>query len=169
MKSIVLVGLMGAGKTAVGKILSDKLGYEFLDTDNIIEQEENCKISDIFSSKGEQYFRELENKLVLRLQNEENKIISTGGGLFQNKENITNLAKNGYIIYLQASPEILYSRIKEDFSRPLLQNTDPLSKLSNLLKKRENNYKLANLTINTENKTINEISDEIIKEYYANS
>jgi shikimate kinase len=167
MKNIVLVGLMGAGKSTVGKALSEKLSFEFLDTDEIITQEQNLAITDIFSQFGENYFRQLEKNLVLKFSDFENKIISTGGGLVQDIENLNNLKKNGFVVYLQASVETLYSRIKDDNKRPLLQVDNPLEKLSEILIAREKNYKLANFIINTENKTIDYIVNELIREYNA--
>jgi len=167
MKNIVLVGLMGAGKSTLGKALSEKLSFEFLDTDEIITQEQNLAITDIFSQFGENYFRQLEKNLVLKLSDFENKIISTGGGLVQDIENLNNLKKNGFVVYLQASVETLYSRIKDDNKRPLLQVDNPLEKLSEILIAREKNYKLANFIINTENKTIDYIVNELIREYNA--
>jgi len=169
MENIVLIGLMGAGKSTVGKFLADKLGYDFIDTDALIEKEQSMSIPMIFEKFGEEYFRKLENELVVSLIKRENTIISTGGGLVQNLDNITNLSKNGVIVYLKADANILYERIRNDINRPLLQNTNPLNKLKELLIKREKNYKLANLIINTENKTIENIANEILKEYHANN
>jgi len=169
MKNIVLVGLMGAGKSTVGKFLADKLMYDFLDTDTLIEQEQNMSVSLIFKQYGEEYFRKLENELVLKLRKNTDTVISTGGGLVQNEDNLAKLAEGSLIVYLEASSNILYKRIKSDDSRPLLQNDNPLDKLNELLNKREKNYKLANLIVNTENKSIEDIADEILKEYYANN
>ncbi len=169
MKNIVLVGLMGAGKTTIGKELAKQLSYKFADTDELIEQQENCKITDIFSDKGEEYFRNLENKICKKLSGKENLIISTGGGMIQNIDNFKKLQVNGFIVYLQASHTVLYDRIKQETHRPLLKTHNPLEKLSDLLKTREKNYKLANFSINTENMSIEEITTKIIKEYHANS
>ena len=88
MKNIVLVGLMGAGKSSVGKLLAQKLNLSFVDTDEFIEKQENIKISDIFSKYGEQYFRDLENKVISDLATKTSLVISTGGGSVQNINNL---------------------------------------------------------------------------------
>lgn len=167
MKNLVLVGLMGAGKSTIGKALSKKLSFDFLDTDEVIIKEQETSISDIFAQFGESHFRQLEKNLVKKLSKLENKVISTGGGLVQDIENLDKLKENGIVVYLQASAEILYSRIKNDNTRPLLQVDNPLERLSEILSKREANYKLADFIINTENKTIDDIVNEIVKVYNA--
>ena len=166
-KNIVLVGLMGAGKTSVGRLLAEKLGIEFYDTDDVIENEAGCSIVDIFSQKGEQAFRELEKKTILKLSQKSGNIISTGGGSLENEENLKNLKKNGLIVYLKASPEVLYERIKNQKNRPLLKNGSPLKTLKELLEKREQAYKRADYIIDTALKTAEDVTNEIVKVYNA--
>ena len=160
-KNIVLVGLMGAGKTSVGEVLSKKYRLNFVDIDYIIEINAQMSISQIFSKYGENYFRELEKMTISSCSTKYNTIISTGGGALENQENITNLKKNGILVYLKASPNILYERIKEQGNRPLLQNEKPLKTLIELLKKREKNYLKSDIIIETDNKSIEEIVKEI--------
>ena len=162
-KNIVLIGLMGAGKSSVGKLLAEKLSYDFIDTDEYIEKQEQCAICDIFSNHGESYFRTLETNLISKLSDTYGKIISTGGGSVENPENLNNLKKTGIVVYLKATPSILFERIKADNTRPLLKNNNPLQTLENLLQKREQNYLKANFVIDTTNKSITDITDEILR------
>ncbi|MCQ2957449.1 MAG: shikimate kinase [Candidatus Gastranaerophilales bacterium] len=168
MKNIVLVGLMGAGKSTVGKILADKLSFSFIDTDEFIEQQESTKITEIFAKKGETYFRTLENNVISKISTKNSQVISTGGGSIQNPQNLTCLKDNGFVVYLKASSNILFERIKDDNSRPLLKTKNPLKTLDELLKEREINYNKANFIINTDNKTVDDIINLIIEEYNEN-
>lgn len=160
-RNIVLVGLMGAGKTTVGELLAKMYGLVFIDIDKAIERDAGMSISQIFATKGEKYFRELESSAILTFLNKSDSIISTGGGAVENDENLKNLKKNGAIVYLKASPEILFKRIKNENNRPLLKTQNPLETLKNLLNKREKNYLQADIIIETDNKTKEEIAKEI--------
>ncbi len=162
-KNIVLVGLMGAGKTSVGQELARKLNADFIDTDEVIEKKTGAKISEIFKNKGEVFFRELEKNTIAEIVNEANKVISTGGGSLENLENLNNLKKNGVVIYLKTTPEVLFERIKLETHRPLLHTENPLQKLKDLLEKREKNYLLSDIIVLTENKTVEQITNEIIE------
>src|SRR3972149_7672422 len=112
--NIVLVGFMGTGKSVVGKKLAKVLKRELVDTDKLIEKKAGKPIPDIFSENGEPYFRELESKVIEDISKKEKCIIITGGGVVLREENITNLKKNGVIICLNASPKIIYERVKHD-------------------------------------------------------
>lgn len=164
-KNIVLVGLMGAGKTTIGKLLSNITKKEFTDSDEIIEKEAGKTINEIFAEHGEKHFRDLEKNTIKKLSEKSNLIISTGGGSIENIENIENLKTNSVLFYLKTTPEILFSRIKTDTTRPLLKNPNPLLTLKNLLERREPFYKMADIEIETTNKTSDEIVKEIIEKY----
>ena len=162
--NIVLIGLMGAGKTTVGKALAKLLkSYKFVDIDAEIEKKENKKIVDIFKEKSEKYFREIETEVIQEVVQKQNQIISIGGGAFEKKENRKLLMSNGIVFYLRAGVNELYERIKGDTLRPLLDCADPRGRLQFLLNQREKNYKKAHFIINTENKTIDKIVTELIK------
>lgn len=163
MKNIVLVGMMGAGKTTVGKLLAKNLNREFADIDHIIELEQQKSIIEIFTDEGEKFFREIESNTIKKISQKSNLIISTGGGALQNIDNLSNLQKNGIVIYLKANIEELLRRVKDETQRPLLQEKDPLDVIKNLIKKREKFYLMADITIITDNKYPNEITEEIIK------
>ena len=162
-KNIVLIGLMGSGKTTVGKMIADELGYAFVDTDIIIEDLSKLTINEIFAQFGEDYFRELEIKVAEELSKQENLVIATGGGIVERIENLDNLGQNGSIFYLYAPPEELFGRIKHTRNRPLLNNQYPERTLHQLIEKREKYYNLADVKIDTVNKTPCEIAKEIMK------
>lgn len=139
-KNIVLVGFMGSGKTSVGKRLSIKLKREFIDMDDFIEKREGMTINEIFATKGEPYFRELEAEICQRYSVPKGKIIATGGGVIKNSINIENLKKGGVIYYLKSSPQKVADNLKNDNSRPLLNVEDKLSKIKELMAEREQLY-----------------------------
>ncbi len=161
MKNIVLIGIMGCGKTTCGNCLHKKLpDFELIDTDFEIEKKQNLQISDIFLKYGETYFRNLENDLIKNIINQNKKIVATGGGIVENIENINLFLKYDTVFYLNTPIKIIKERIISDNSRPLLDVIDEK------FMKRECKYKLAHFTINTYNKTIEQICDEIIGKYY---
>ena len=142
--NIVLIGCMGCGKTTVGKELSLRHGYIFVDTDDCIEEREGMSIGEIFEQKGEPYFRYIETALIREFSDTlRHAVISTGGGLPVREENTELLKKLGRVYYLSATPETLYDRIKEDDSRPLLNCEDPYRKLCELLLERHPRYEAA--------------------------
>ena len=162
MNNIILIGFMGSGKTAAGEIVAEKLGLRFVDIDKLIEEEQKMPISEIFSTFGEDYFRNLEKKMVTKISNEKNKIIATGGGVVLNPENMANLRKNGTIIWLAVSPEAARKRTKSDESRPLLQVTYPEKTIEELLSFRESLYAQADFKIETSNLLIDEVVKKIL-------
>jgi shikimate kinase len=163
MKNIVLIGFMGSGKTVVAKKLSKILKRQIIDTDKIIEQKKKIKIKKIFKLYGENYFRELETKAVKFVSNKKNKIISTGGGVVIRPENVKNLKKNGVIVYLKNKFETSYKRLKNKKDRPLF-NIKNLKKTRKLFNSRLKLYKnAADIIIETDNKKIDEVANEIIR------
>ena len=164
MKTIILTGMMGAGKTTVAKVLAEKLNIKSIDIDTLIEQNEGEKISEIFSNKGEKYFREIEQCTINKIftSTPKNLVISLGGGALENSKTREFLLNNSTVIYLKTSPEIIYERIKNNTSRPLLCGNMSVEKITEILEKREANYQSATITITTDNKTPEKIADEII-------
>lgn len=162
--NIVLTGMMGAGKSTIGKALSKILkDYTFIDVDNVIVDIEGMTISEIFEKKSEEYFRIIEKEIIQELSQEEDLIIALGGGAYENKETREILEENCKVIYLKSTVDRLFNRIKDDKNRPLLQCENPKSKLEELLKLREPNYLKAEYIIETDNKNIDEITKEIIE------
>ncbi len=165
-KNIVLIGMMGAGKTFIAKNLLKILkDFSLLDIDLEIEKNQNMTISEIFEKYGENHFRNLERKIIEQNTTCKNLIISLGGGAFEDKINQKNLKENGIIFYLKTDEETLFNRIKNEDNRPLLKTENPFETLKKLLQKREKNYLKADFVIQTDNKTVDIILDEIIKNY----
>lgn len=164
MKTIILTGMMGAGKTTIAHILGEKLNIKSIDIDTLIEQNEGEKISEIFSNKGEEFFRKIEKETIRNIftPDPENLVISLGGGALENPETREFLLNNSTVIYLKTSPKIIYERIKNNTSRPLLCDNMSVEKITEILEKREANYQSATITITTDNKTPNQIAEEII-------
>jgi shikimate kinase len=161
--NIVLTGFMGTGKTAVGKMVANKLGWQFFDTDEIIEEEIGMKISGIFANKGEPYFRELETKTVRLLALLDKAVISCGGGVVLRAENMDELEKKGYVVCLTASPEVILERTRGE-TRPLLKVKNPLQKIREMLQIREPYYKRCKLMIDTSSVSIEQAAGMIMKE-----
>ena len=160
---IALIGMMGSGKSAVAKILAKRLNYKLIELDEIFEQQQNTTISNFFKKFGEEKFRQIESN-ILKNSLEDNSIISTGGGIILKQENRNLLfSENILTIYLKASSEIIYDRIKNDKSRPLLLVENPKKEIENIIKKRESYYNQAKIKINTDDKTIDKIVEEIWK------
>ena len=159
---IALIGMMGCGKSAVSKKLAQRLNFNCYELDEIFEQE-NGKITDFFAQFGEEKFREIETNILKKYLNY-NGVFSCGGGIILKSENRDLLFKDNILtIYLEANSETIYNRIKNDTTRPLLQVENPRKKIEEILKKREEFYNLATIKITTDNKTINEIIEEIWK------
>lgn len=164
-KNIVLIGLMGSGKTSVGKLLAHKLNKKFIDTDEYIENEEKISINEIFSQFGEACFRNLETETIKKVCKSDDQIISTGGGIVEKPKNLEILRKNGIIFYLYAPVDELYERIRNEKNRPLLNNDAPKWALERLFSKREKLYELCDVKIVTTGKTIEQIACEIIEKF----
>lgn len=164
MENIILIGFMGTGKSSISSHLSFLLKMNEIDTDNYIVKQENLSIPDIFSQKGEEYFRNLETELLHNLQSKNSLIVSCGGGMPLREEN-QNLLKNlGKVFLLTASCETILNRVKNNKNRPLLNNNMNLEYISSMLENRkEKYYNTADFIINTDNKSISEICNEIIK------
>lgn len=164
--NIILIGMPASGKTTIGLELSKVLNnYVLIDTDAYIEKTIGLKITEIFTKYSEDYFRKLEYDAIKLLCTGQQKIISIGGGAFENPDNRATLLKFGKVFYLKSSLDILYYRISNDASRPLLQTNNPKEVLKKLLAKREENYLKAHHIIDTDcielNKIINFILESI--------
>jgi len=159
---IVLIGMMGSGKSTVGKLLAEQLGYTFIDLDDEIEKIENKKISQIFNDNGEQYFRKLEKEKIKEFVNTENTVISLGGGTFEDNDTQKILKNLSTIIYLKASPIVIFERIKKEIHRPLLHKNFSVETIEFILEKRKKNYEKAHYKIVTDRKTPQEIAKEIL-------
>jgi shikimate kinase/3-dehydroquinate synthase len=146
-RSIVLVGLMGSGKTSTGRRLAQKLGLSFVDADNEIEAAAGMSISEIFARHGEPFFRDGERRVMARLLADGPRVIATGGGAFMNEETRAQIAERGISVWLKADLDVLWRRVRKRSHRPLLQNSDPEATLRRLLKQRYPIYAGADLTV----------------------
>ena len=146
-KNMTLIGLMGSGKSIIGKELSTYYGIKLYDSDNEIEKKVGQKISDIFKNKGETYFRVIEEKVCLDLLEKENCIISLGGGSITSIKTRNKIEKNSFSIYLKVDVDILVKRLSNSIKRPLLKNKDKKNKLNEIYKERKKYYNDANLII----------------------
>ena len=144
--NLYLIGMMGSGKTTVGRILAKHLGYGFVDTDDVIVQAAGKSINQLFAESGEAAFRQLESDVLAQVCAFTKLTIATGGGIVMRQENWSYL-HHGLIVWLDVPVELLYSRLQEDSTRPLLHDVDPESKLRSLLEQRRSLYSQADLHI----------------------
>ncbi|MBU4128907.1 shikimate kinase [bacterium] len=164
MKNIVLTGFMGVGKNAIGKKLAKELGLKFVNTDDIIEKKEGITITQIFEKFGEKHFRKLEKEIIKKVAQGKNQVISTGGGVVLDQENISNLTENGVIICLWASPEMIRERTEKETHRPLLEGVSREERIKELLDYRKPFYeKSADYIIDTSHLTVEETVEKILK------
>lgn len=162
MKTIVLIGMMGSGKTTIGKLLGEKLTLRSIDIDVIIEQNEKRTVSELFQNEGEKYFRNIERETIKKNFTNKDLIISLGGGAFEDQLTQELLLKNSTVIYLKTSPNVILERIKNNTNRPLLKNQMTVEKIQSIILQRQKNYELANITILTDNKNTDKIVEEIL-------
>jgi len=166
-KNIVLLGMMGSGKSTIGFLLSKNINSSFLDVDKFIEKETNLKIHDIFQKKGENYFRDIEEKITLKLLKSKGKVISLGGGGFLNKNIRKEILKNHISFWLNWKSSTLINRNLKSKKRPIAFNSNE-NDLRKLIGERSNIYAEAKFKINCETLTKNMIVKNIIKLYEKN-
>src|SRR4249919_1332068 len=146
-RSVVLVGLMGCGKSAIGRRLASKLAMPFVDADEEIEKAAGKSIEDIFTDHGEPYFREGERKVLARLMRSGPQVLATGGGAFMNAETRTAIAERGISVWLKAELPLLVRRVSKRNNRPLLKGSDPQTVMQNLMDVRYPVYAQADITV----------------------
>lgn len=162
-RSIVLVGLMGAGKSSVGRRLAARLGIPFSDADTEIEKAHaGMPISEIFEVHGEPYFRAGEQRVIARLLQGGPQVLATGGGAFMNPETRAAVRESGISVWLRASPDVLARRIKRRADRPLLKDGDPAETLRRLAALRDPTYAEADITVDSREVSHDTIVDEIV-------
>jgi shikimate kinase len=162
-RSIVLVGLMGAGKSTVGRRLAQKLGLEFIDADSEIERAAGKAVSDIFRDHGEAYFREGERKVIARLLESGPQVLATGGGAFTNEETRQNIARRGISVWLKADIDLLMKRVRRRDNRPLLRAEDPEEIMRQLIAQRYPIYSQADVTVESRDVPHNSIVTDVIR------
>ena len=163
-RNIVLVGFMGAGKSVVAKELAKTLKKPAVSTDELIEKTEKATIAQIFEKKGEIYFRQLEREIVKKVAALDSVIIDCGGGVVLNPDNIRDLKNSATLIFIAATPGVIYERLKNQTNRPLLKGGDPQEKINELLALRQPLYKqAADYTVDGDRKTAAQVAQEIIQ------
>jgi len=162
-KNIALIGFMGSGKSIVAKLLAKQLGRNLINTDSLIVEREGMEITDIFSIKGEKYFRDVVEDVVFEVSQGEGLVIDCGGGIVLREQNINNLHYKSTIVFLKTSVEAIYNRVKNQTHRPLLNVKNPKAKIDEFLVSRLSSYEKADFIVDTSEKTIDSVVDEIIK------
>ena len=166
IENLALIGFMGTGKTTVGRIVAGQLHYDFVDTDDLIEKQAGKSVSRIFAEEGEPAFRERERQVVTELAQCQRTIIATGGGLGANPANIAALKQHALVVCLWSTVDGIYSRVRSQGHRPLLQGPNPLERMRELLLAREPFYKLADVLIGTEFRSIREVAEHVIHQFH---
>ena len=162
-KTIVLVGIMGAGKSTVGKILADRLGMRFIDADQEIERAAGCTITDFFEKYGEVEFRKGEERVISRILAGEPCVLATGGGAFMSEATRLLIKKIATSVWLRVSFEVLAKRLEKRSDRPLLQTADPQQTLKALIKKRYPIYNDADFIVDAENDGVDITVSKVIE------
>lgn len=162
-KNIFLIGFMGCGKSTMARILSDETGKELVEMDETIEDENAMSINEIFEKYGEQHFRDLESQLIVRIADRGGAVVSCGGGAVLREENVKNMRRNGKVLYLSATPETIYERVRHSTKRPLLNGNMNMEYIAQLMEKRLDFYEnAADEVICVDGKDTKEIASEII-------
>lgn len=167
IRNLALVGFMGVGKSSTGHLLAESLGYEFVDTDSLIEERAGKTTAQIFQEFGEKTFRELEVKVGILLAEKSRTVIATGGGFAVNPENMDRLRSHALVVCLWASPEVIYERVRHQDHRPLLRCPDPLDKIRRMLAEREPAYRKADVLVNTEQRTNREVAYQVLHHFQS--
>jgi shikimate kinase len=160
--NIVLFGFMGTGKTRVGRAVAERLDMTHVDLDDLIEAREGVAISEIFATKGEAYFRQVESEIAAEAARLARHVIATGGGVVLNEANIRALERTGVGICLSATPEAIYERVKDETHRPLLRVDDPMARIRALLEYRRPFYARVAHQIDTTGRPPEAIVDEVV-------
>jgi shikimate kinase len=163
--NLALIGFMGTGKSSVGRLVAERLHFDFLDTDDCIEASAGKPITRIFAEDGEAAFRQHESELVRSLEDRRQLVIATGGGLAANPGCLDSLKSHALVVSLWASPETIWQRVCHQTHRPLLQTADPQTRIRQLLTERDPFYRQADLLLNTEWRSPRQIAQLIINQF----
>ena len=156
---------MGAGKTSVGRSVAEQLGFEFVDTDALIESRTGKTINQIFATEGEPHFRSLEQSVVEQLAARDKVVISTGGGLPANQANLDSLKTHALVVCLWASSDRIWDRVKNQSHRPLLQTPNPQERIKEMLKTRAPFYRQADVLLHTDNRSQRQVCQQVLQQF----
>lgn len=165
--NLALIGFMGTGKSSVGRLAAAHLRYEFVDTDEMIEDRAGESIKEIFAQQGEAAFRECERQLVAEMTGWRRKVISTGGGLAASDANLASLKQHALIVCLWAAPEEIWERVRHQTHRPLLQGPDSLGRIRALLEQRTPFYRQADVLVNTAVRSAREVVQQVLHHFHS--
>lgn len=167
-KNILLIGFMGAGKSTVSAKLSELLAMEIMEMDAYIQKKEGMSIKDIFATNGEEYFRNCESNTLIELRERKRMVVSCGGGVPLREKNVELMKTSGYVVWLTATPEAIYERVKDSTERPLLNGNMNVPFIQNLMESRREKYeRAADIVIDTTGKEIEEICEELLQKLSA--
>lgn len=165
MKNIYLIGFMGTGKSTVAKALTASTNAKCIEMDELIEKQQQMAITDIFAKYGEQHFRDLETALLESLNSEENLVVSCGGGSVLRDENAAMMKEHGCIVWLTATPETIFERVKDSTNRPILNGNMNIEYIRGLMEKRSARYEaVADIKVATDGKNAEKICEEILSQ-----
>ncbi|ARM90239.1 shikimate kinase 1 [Rhizobium sp. CIAT894] len=162
-RNLILVGLMGAGKSAVGRIVASQLGIPFIDSDHEIERVSRMTIPELFAAYGEEEFRALETRVMKRLVKSGPRVVSTGGGAFINERTRRHIKRGGLSVWLKADLDVLWERVNKRDNRPLLKTENPKQTLESLMNARYPIYAQADLTVLSRDVRKEIMADEVLK------
>jgi shikimate kinase len=162
-QNIALIGFMAVGKSAVGRNLAKKLRRRFVDLDRLIEKTAGMKVREIFVRKGEPYFRQLEKQMLAAILQKDNQVISTGGGIIADDENLMLLRDRALLVALTASVDVLLARAGNGSKRPLLKGANRKERVEELLMQRQSRYAQAHVIIDTTELTLDQVVDKIMR------
>jgi shikimate kinase len=165
IQNLALVGFMGVGKSSVGRIVAEQLRFDFVDTDDLIQERVGRSVADIFAAEGEAAFRAHERAVVAELGARGNLVIATGGGLICDPENLANLRSHALIVCLWASANTIWERVRDQSHRPLLKSPDPKAVIAELLAKRGPAYRQAGVLVGSDFRTPREVAQHVVHHF----
>lgn len=163
-KNIVLIGMMGTGKSTIGALLANQIGYRLVDLDRQIVEKAGCSIPDIFEQKGEGYFRDLETSVLEHVLQESRIVLATGGGAVLREKNCSLMLENSWVVALSATADDILHRVGEDANRPLLAG-GARERITALLEERKHAYSFAHVTVDTSGKSEDQVLADILMHY----
>lgn len=167
LRNLALIGFMGTGKSTVGHGVAHQLGFDFVDTDRLVETSAGKSIADIFAQDGEAAFRELERRMVEDLAGRDRTVIATGGGLGANLDHLASLKRHALVVCLWTTADVIWERVRHQTHRPLLQVPDPQARIRELLAQREPFYRHADVLVNTGPRALREVVQHVIREFHG--
>ena len=165
IRNLALTGFMGTGKSTVGRQVARELSFEFVDTDNLIEEHAGVSIAEIFDRSGEAVFRKMERDVVAQLVHRDDTVIAAGGGLVVDPANLESLKTHALVVCLWASPEAIWQRCRTQTHRPLLHDPDPQARIRELLDRREPHYRQADIIVSTEIRPQREVVQQVVHQF----